>query len=61
MIGDHPDIECAMRTGYAPWNQPIQFFCEECGEDLTDKTMYEDENHEFLCRACLLTLHEKDW
>lgn len=61
MIGDHPEIECAMQTGYPSWNQPMSFYCEECGEDITDTTMYEDDRHEFLCRACLLTLHEKDW
>jgi hypothetical protein len=59
MIGDHPEIEYAMRTGYPSWNQPVQYYCEECGRDITDETAYEDEAHSFLCRACLLTLHEK--
>lgn len=58
-IPDHPDIVSAMRTGYPTWNQPKSHYCEECGECLDDETVYEDNMHDYLCRACLLTLHEK--
>lgn len=61
MIGDHPEIECAMRTGYPSWNQPIMYLCEECGRDISDEMAYEDECHNLLCERCLLKLHEKAW
>ena len=60
MIGDHPDIECAMRTGYPSWNQPITYLCEECGRDITNTDQFEDEHHEFLCEGCLKYFHRKD-
>lgn len=58
---DHPEVTWCERTGYPSWNQPQSYYCEECGKDITDETMYEDEHHTLLCRACLLTLHEKEW
>jgi hypothetical protein len=61
MIPDHPDIELAMRTGYGRFNQPESIYCEECGVCLDDMTIYEDATHDFLCKDCLLTLHEKGW
>lgn len=61
MIGDHPEVECAMRTGYPSWNQPEHYYCQNCGKDITDEDMYEDDAHDFLCRSCLLILHEKSF
>lgn len=58
-VGDHPEIECAMRTGYPSWNQPQSTYCEECGKNLDDATVYEDNCHEYLCLECLKNLHEK--
>lgn len=62
---EHPDITRALRTGY-PYGHDEElhhYYCGECGECLDDQTMYEDEAHKYLCKACLLTLHEKsqDW
>ena len=58
-LGDHPEIESAMRTGYPTWNQPKDIYCGECGREITDDEQYEDEHYEYLCRHCLLMLHEK--
>lgn len=60
MLLEHPDIECALRTGYPRNNQPVRHYCEECGKDITDEVWYEDECHEFLCESCLLYFHRKD-
>ena len=56
---DHPDIIMAEATGYGRFNQPTQIYCGECGRDITDGEQYEDEHFEYLCRHCLLMLHEK--
>lgn len=56
---DHPDIRMAELTGYGPYNQPKEIYCFECGRDITDDEQYEDEHYEYLCRHCLLMLHEK--
>lgn len=61
MIGDHPEIVSAERTGYPSWNQPVNHYCENCGKDITDEDIYADGAHNFLCRSCLLILHEKTW
>ena len=58
---EHPDITSALRTGYPTWNQEKSYYCESCGDCLDDKEIYEDSVHEYLCKACLLTLHEKSW
>lgn len=55
---EHPDITSALKTGYAVNNQPKSHYCEECGE-LLDEDVYSDRLHEFLCKDCLLTLHER--
>lgn len=60
-LREHPDIEWAHRTGYPKWNQPRSYYCEECGICLDDETAYEDVSHTYLCKDCLLTLHEKSW
>lgn len=61
MLPDHPEIEMAMRTGYPSWNQPKRrhVYCENCGEDITDKDVYYDENHKYICKECLLFFHLK--
>ena len=61
MIGDHPEIVSAERTGYPTWNQPKNHYCENCGKDITDEDIYADGAHDYLCRSCLLILHEKTW
>lgn len=58
-IPDHPDIRAAMLTGYPTWKQPKTYYCEECGAPLDEGDVYEDAYHEYLCRECLCTLHEK--
>lgn len=55
----HPEITWIERTGYPSTNQPKYHYCEECGERLEDREIYADTTHEFLCKDCLLTLHEK--
>jgi len=55
----HPEITWAERTGYPSYNQPKSHYCEECGECLDDKEVYADRIHEYLCKECLLMLHEK--
>lgn len=58
-LPDHPEIECAMRTGYPSWNQPKEIRCEACG-DVIEDDVYEDEYHSCLCLDCLLIRHLKD-
>lgn len=58
---DHPDVAYALKTGYPRWKQPQSYYCEECGTSLEDEQAYEDAGHDFLCKDCLLTLHEKNW
>ena len=55
---EHPEITCALRTGYPSWNQPKERTCEVCGDELYLE-IYEDFDHEFLCEDCLLKLHRK--
>lgn len=59
-LREHPEIESAIRTGYPTWKQPKTHYCEECGAEL-DEEAYEDCGHEFLCKDCLLMLHERRW
>lgn len=63
-VPDHPEIACAMRTGYPSWNQDVMYYCDECGDTL-EGDVYEDRDHKFLCETCLLRLHKKwgvsDW
>ena len=60
---EHPEVTYALKTGYPSWNQPKHrhYYCEECGKCLDYEEVYEDKIHDFLCRSCLLILHEKDW
>lgn len=58
---EHPEVEMVYRTGYPSWNQPKSYYCEECGKNLDDEEIYADGAHEFLCKECLLILHEKSW
>lgn len=60
-IPDHPDIASALRTGYPTFGKDISHYCEECGCCLDDRNMYSDSAHDYLCKDCLLTLHEKHW
>ena len=61
MLREHPHIESAHKTGYAPWNQPVSHYCEECGKCLDDEDEYEDDTYDYLCEDCLLSLHLKRW
>lgn len=56
---EHPEISWIERTGYPSFAQPQEMVCENCGEDITDEDWYEDENYDYLCKHCLLTLHLK--
>ena len=60
---EHPDITCALRTGYGLYNQPIDeaLRCDNCGDVIDDDEFYEDEFHECLCLECLKSLHSKGW
>lgn len=55
----HPEIDWIENTGYPSYAQPSDHVCEECGAELDDGEVYEDERHDFLCQECLLHLHEK--
>lgn len=57
---EHPDITAVNLTGYPRGYERHRIYCEECEKDITYKTWYEDEDHDFLCRECLLALHEKE-
>ena len=59
IIPNHPEIDKAIKTGYPSWNQPQSQYCEECGKCLDDETIYEDVTNDYLCKDCLLLLHEK--
>ena len=56
---EHPDITSALRTGYPLGNEPKSHYCEECGKNLDCEVIYADVAHEYLCKSCLLILHEK--
>ena len=59
IVGDHPEVVWIMRTGYPSFAQPKEPYCEECGKDLSHEISYEDNYHEYLCKRCLLNLHER--
>jgi hypothetical protein len=59
---EHPDVEHAQRTGFprgAVEEVTEHYYCEECGCELNDNNIYEDESHEYLCEDCLIDLHFK--
>lgn len=56
---EHPEITWAERTGYPSFNQPMAIYCCECGNDITDEDIYEDEEYASLCENCLKRLHRK--
>ena len=61
-IPEHPEIECAMRTGYPSWEQEVDepIYCGECGRRLDEDEVYGDEGYKLLCKDCLLMLHKKE-
>lgn len=61
LIDVNPIVQHIINTGYPPGEEPQPIYCDECGKDITDDDVYEDENHHLLCRDCLLMLHEKRW
>lgn len=57
---EHPEIGHIMNTGYpSDYKEPEPTYCQECGNELEPDEEYEDENHKFLCKECLLFLHKK--
>lgn len=60
-VPDHPDITYIQRTGLRPYEEPEVRICEQCLKDLDGETVYCDEDYEYLCKRCLLHLHERDW
>lgn len=62
-IPDHPDIECAERTGYPSWKEDKEevIRCGECGRkiDPEEEDVYECRTHKTICLECLLMLHKK--
>lgn len=58
-VPDHPDITKALVTGYPTFSQPEDISCDFCGADLNEETVYEGRGYRYLCRECLLMLHEK--
>ena len=61
-LPDHPEIRWIENTGYPSFAQPEIIRCEYCERELDDSDeVYEDSNHEVLCKSCLLNLHEKWW
>lgn len=56
---EHPEIGWMERTGYTSDNQPESHYCDECGKCLDCEDIYADGSHEYLCRSCLLILHDK--
>ena len=57
---EHPDITHTLATGYPIGKvPPASIYCEECGKCLDEETIYEDTRYNYLCKDCLLTLHER--
>ena len=40
---EHPEITCALQTGFPSWKQKTPPKCELCGYELYLDEMYEDE------------------
>ena len=59
-LRDHPIVEWCERTGYPSFAQPIEHFCEKCGDELGDE-YYESYPYEQLCKYCLLDMHRKEF
>ena len=57
---EHPDITSALQTGYPTWNQPDEYFCELCGDEVSSYEIYDDFGYDILCKNCLLNLHKKE-
>lgn len=61
---EHPDITSALQTGYPRRYRTEEedevHYCENCGQRLS-KEVYSDRAYDYLCRDCLLLLHEKRW
>ena len=34
------------------------YYCDKCGEEICDDTVYTDENYDHLCEYCLKEEHE---
>ncbi len=58
-IPEEPILDCVMRTGYPPWNQPEDVTrCERCDCIIPeDENIYYDCSYDTLCKECLLETH----
>ena len=59
-IPNHPIAESILKKWCASQNQPQTHYCGGCGKSLDGETIYEDRFYAYLCKDCLLMLHEKD-
>lgn len=57
---EHPDITAIRATGYPLNYQPVEYYCDNCGQEIEDE-VYEDFHHHLLCLDCLLAIHKKEW
>ena len=54
-MGDHPDIVCAMNTGYAPWELPHHVGrCAYCGEAVERGETFYEMDGKMLHEECFL-------
>ena len=52
-IPDHPEIACALATGYPkPPKEPDPIYCDECSCELSGDTRVYDYDGEKLCENC---------
>ena len=60
-LDDNPVIASYLKTGYPP-NMNLNYYqCERCGDELNFDEVYFDNEHEWLCKYCLLSLHKKEY
>lgn len=54
-IPDHPEIACALATGYPkPFKEPDPVCCSECGKELVGTDTVFDYDGESLCANCCI-------
>ncbi len=52
-IPDHPEIACALRTGYPqPPKEPIEIHCDECGCHIDGSEKVYAYDGERICEKC---------
>lgn len=50
-IPDHPEIACALRTGYPRPYKSVR--CEDCGSEMSGSHRMYIDNGDVLCGSCL--------